>query len=143
MSQKAKITAFMIFKIICLVISVFLWVGGFIIFQNTSANGNATEFVIGWVLWGFLTMLAMPIEFLKVIIKGAKEGAIEGANTFKIRDYGSTFTVSNSPTSGTLKGILINGFVYLAFGPINLALKSLGNLLTIFQCIGAIKKLNK
>ncbi len=133
----------MTFKIISLVISVFLWVGGFVIFRNVSSNGEVMDYIIGWIFWGFFTLIAMPIDFLKSIIKGAKEGAIEGANTFKIRDYGSTFTVSNSPTGGTLKGILLNGVISLAFGPINLAIKSLGNLLTIFQCIGAINKLNK
>ena len=143
MSQKAKITAFMTFKIICLVISVFLWVVGFIVFRNCLSNDDITQSVIGWILWGVMTMLAMPVELLKNIIQGAKDGAIEGANTFKIRDNGSTFTVSNSPGSGALKGILINGFVCLAFGPINLALKSFANLMVILQCIVAIKKLNK
>ena len=143
MNQKTKITAFMTFKIICLAVSVVLWLVGFLLFRSLANDPDFIMKAVGWILWGFCTMLAMPLEFLKSIIQGAKEGAIEGANTFKIRDHGSTFTVSNSPTGGTFKGILISGIVSLAFGPINLAIKSFGHLLTIFSCIGALKKINK
>lgn len=141
MTQKAKITAFMIFKIVCLAVGLLLWFGGLAVFTNMM-DGEGAEPFIGWILWGFFALLSMPLELLKNLISGAKEGAIEGANTFKIRDYGSTFTVGNSPTGGAFKGILTSAIAMLLVGPVLLGFKVLGNLFVIISCIGALRKIN-
>ena len=132
----------MIFKIVCVVAGLLFWFGGLIVFNNTRDSGETFDFILGWILWGLFCIFSMPIELLKNIIQGAKEGAIEGANTFKIKDYGSSFSVSNSPTTGTIRGIFIQGFVFLIFGPITLAFKIIGNLATIISCISALRKIN-
>ncbi len=141
MNQKTKITAFMIFKIICLAVGLLLWFCGLTVFLNM-LDGEGGEPFIGWILWGFFTLLSMPIELLKNLIKGAKEGAVEGANTFKIRDYGSTFTVGNSPTGGALMGIITSAIALLLLGPVLLGFKLLGNISTVISCIGALRKIN-
>ena len=135
MSQKTKVTAFMIFKIIILAVSCLFWFVGLTLFKQMPHFG-------GWLLWGFACIFTMPFDFLKKVIKGANEGAVEGANTYKIKDYGSTFTVSNSPASGTLMGIITSIFAFLLLGPISLGFKILMNLITVINCIFVLRKLN-
>lgn len=141
MNQKTKITAFMIFKIICLAVGLLLWFCGLTVFLNMS-KGEGIEPFIGWILWGCFALFSMPLELLKNVIKGAKEGAIEGANTFKIRDYGSTFTVGNSPTGGAMKGIITSAVALLLLGPVLLGLKLIGSVFTIISCICTLRKIN-
>lgn len=129
MSQKTKIISLMIFRIISIVIGLLLWFCGFIVF------GGMDNKILGWILWGFFCIFSMPVELIKGLFKGAREGAIEGANTFTVRDYGSSITVSNSPNGGALKGMLIQTAALLLVGPFLLGCKIIANLLTVITCI--------
>ncbi len=139
MSQKAKLTALLIFKSIALVASVLLWVCGLIVFQNFLADESG---ILGWFMWGIFCLISMPIDLIKFLIKGAREGAIEGANTFKIKDYGSSISISNDPNGGALKGIITSALAMILVGPITLGFKIIANIFVVIQCIGAVKSCN-
>ena len=141
MSSKSKITALMIFKIIAFIFGTLIWFVGFSMF-NSMKGGDFGSGLLGWFIWGFVTLFSMPVEAISFLIKGAREGAIEGANTYKIRDYGSSFTISNSPGAGTFKGIVTSAIAFILIGPITLALKVLTSVLTIIDCILALRKIN-
>ena len=140
MSQKAKLTALLIFKIIASAISVLLWVCGLIVFQSFLTDENG---ILGWFMWGLFCLISMPIDLIKFLIKGAKEGAIEGANTFKIKDYGSSISISNDPNGGALKGIITSALAMILVGPITLGFKIIANIFIIIQCIVAVKSCGK
>lgn len=139
MSTKAKIIAFMIFKIICFLGGLLFWFAGFTVFQDMRATDN---WFGGWLFWGIFCMFAMALEFLKYVIAGARQGAAEGANSYSISDYGSYFTVHNNSLRDGIIGFLTSAFLYIAIGPIALAFKMLGNLRTVIQCIVALRRLN-
>ena len=140
MSDKTKITALMIFKIIALLFGLLLWFAGFFIFRGML--GQEMGGIIGWIIWGFVTLFCMPVDLISYLIKGAREGAIEGANTYKIKDWGSSYTISNSPTGGAFKGIIINAGALILVGPVLLAFKIIGNFFTVLQCIFALRRIN-
>ena len=140
MSQKTKIIGLMIFKIICIVVGLVLWFGGRHVFFAFKADMG---WLMGWIMWGFFAILAMPLEFLKNLVKGAKDGAEEGANTYKINDYGSTFTVSNTVGRGTFMGIVITAIVTIMAGPIVLGFNIINNLYVVLQCILVLRRINK
>ena len=138
MSTKAKITAFMIFKIICFLFGLLLWFVGFSMFKDMLDAGNP---VGGWFFWGFVCVFATVVDFLKFVIKGTREGAAEGANTYGIRDWGSYYTVSNKAASGGLMGFITSLIAYLLIGPFSLGIKLLCNLFTVIQCIMTLRRL--
>ena len=139
MSQKAKLIALLIFKIIALVAGVLLWVCGLIVFQNFLANESG---ILGWFMWGIFCLISMPIDLIKFLIKGAREGAVEGANTYRIKDYGSSISISNDPNGGALKGIITSALAMILVGPITLGFKIIANIFVVIQCIAAVKSCN-
>lgn len=142
MSQRARIIAFMIFKIICFAVCLLFFVGGLIVFLSFKESGEFGQGLIGWIVWGAFALFSLPVDFLKTVISGAREGAVIGANTYKITDYGSGFLVTNSVGSGTLQGIVIGIIAFLLVGPILLCFKTIGNLITVISCILALRRIS-
>ena len=112
----AKYIAILVFKSVWLFFSVlFLWAA-------FAANSGGFG---GWLLMGGICMLPLIIDLIREMIKQGKQGAIEGANTYYVRDCGSFLTISNAPGLGAFKGVIVAIIAYLLAGPILLILKML------------------
>ena len=76
-----------------------------------------------WMILGFLCSIPLFVDLIKEMISGGKKGAIEGANTYYVRDWGSTISISNAPGLGAIQGFIISGFVFVALGVFWLGIK--------------------
>lgn len=133
---KAKYIAILTFKAIWLIVALLFGGAAIVLMQQFGGIG-------GWLIAGFACAFPLMIDVLKFAAKGAKEGEIEGANTYTVRDLGSSIRISNSPNAGALKGIIFHVIAFVIVGPILLAVKIFAFVIDVCHYAAMIARLNK
>lgn len=120
---KAKHIAIIVFNGIWLVAAAILWTAGLNEFTQDKTFLN-------WMVWGLICSILVIVPILRMVVKGAKDGArdgeIEGANTYTATRIGDTIHVQNDPVGGKIKGFffgIIGGLIAgVLMGPILVAM---------------------
>lgn len=136
MKHKSYLVGMLVIKIIAFAVSLFLWIGGLSAFLESGGFQ-------GWIIWGAVCLIAWPLEFLKSIVKGVRDGAKDGSNKYVIRDYGSFYTTSNKTFSGAILGFFAAILAYLFIGPVLIPIKIITHLMAIVSCIINLRLLNE
>ena len=128
----AKVT----FKSIWLVFASLFFIVGIVLAKEMGGFG-------GWMIGGFACTFPLVADLIKEMAKGGKQGEIEGANTYYVRDWGSSLTISNNPQLGWLKGIILSGIVFIAAGLIWLPGKMIAAIIDIVSYSCQISRIRK
>ena len=122
---RAASVAFVVFRIIWLIIAVGLWVGGLVYFIER------TEFM-SWLTWGVACAIPLCVQIIKNTISSARRGAYEGSHEYTVTyspDTGNV-DVRDHSASGCLWGFVGGLIGGLLVGPLVLPLYVFGVLAT-------------
>ena len=118
---RAASVAFIVFRIIWLVVAVFLWISGLVYFIED------TRFMT-WLVWGMACAIPLCVQIIKNSIDSARHGAHEGSHEYTITyspDTGNV-DVRDHSVSGCLWGLLGGLFGGILVGPVVLPLYFVG-----------------
>ena len=118
---RAASVAFIVFRIVWLVVAVFLWVSGLVYFIDD------TRFMT-WFGWGIACAIPLCVQIIKNSISSAREGAHEGSHEYTVTyspDTGNV-DVRDHSASGCLWGFVGGLLGGLLVGPVVLPLYIVG-----------------
>ena len=118
---RAASVAFIVFRIIWLVVAVFLWISGLVYFIEDKR-------FMTWLVWGMACAIPLCVQIIKNSIDSARHGAHEGSHEYTITyspDTGNV-DVRDHSVSGCLWGLLGGLFGGILVGPVVLPLYFVG-----------------
>lgn len=133
-SRKGAI-ARIIFCSIWLAVALLLFFLGLSLFIEAADRGFGD-----WLVFGIMCCFPVIGTVIKTVVKGAKSGWKEGANTYDVTVSQNSVTVSNHPFRQAILSIIASLFCCLIAGPIILVFFVIINVIDLIKAISYVAK---